>query len=240
MSLSAIASTGATIAILLCLGGLLGLANQKNFAPRWLGLSALLLLINDLMLTRVWGLVPDLAGSSDWNWMGKIMALIATLAIAAHPAIGWSKAGLTLRQNPQGRTLTYGVMLLTVMLFGWLALSQPNEPVDMDTLAFQLTMPGLEEETFYRGLLLLALNEAFRGRWQIAGIGLGWGGVISTFLFGLTHALGYSEGAFSFDIMSFAMTGVPALILLWVRERTGSVVWPIILHNFANSASHLI
>lgn len=164
--------------------------------------------------------------------MGKIMALIATLAIAAHPAIGWSKTGLTLRQNPQGRALTYGVMLLTVMLFGWLPCRSRTSR--WTWIRLLSSSPCRVWKRFScRGLLLLALNEAFRGRWQIAGIGLGWGGVISTF--GLTHALGYSEGAFSFDIMSFAMTGVPALILLWVRERTGSVVWPIILHNFANS-----
>jgi membrane protease YdiL (CAAX protease family) len=172
--------------------------------------------------------------------MGKVMALIATLVIAAHPAIGWSRAGLTLRQNPNGSGLTYTVMALTVLLFAALAFSQPNESVDADTLTFQLTMPGIEEETFYRGLLLFALNETFRGRWRIAAIDLGWGGIIATFLFGLTHALGYSDGAFSFDVMTMAMTGIPALILLWVRERTGSVAWPVILHNFANSASHLI
>lgn len=240
MNTDPIIASGATLAILLGIGFGLGLLARSNFSPSWLLGASALVAINDFLLTRGWGLLPDLAGDSNWNWMGKIIALVASLVIAAHPAIGWSRAGLTFRQNPNGRGLTYAVMALTALLFAALALSQPNEPVDADTLAFQLTMPGLEEETFYRGLLLFALNEAFRGRWRIVGIDLGWGGIISTILFGLTHALGYSDGAFSFDAMTMAMTGIPALILLWVRERTGSVVWPVILHNFANSASHLI
>jgi membrane protease YdiL (CAAX protease family) len=31
------------------------------------------------------------------------------------------------------------------------------------------------------------------------------------------------------------MTGVPSLILVWMRERTGSLLLPILLHNFGNS-----
>lgn len=240
MNADAIIASGATLAILLGIGFGLGLVTRGSFAPKWLLGAGALVVINDCLLTRGWGLLPDFAGASNWNWTGKIMALVVSLVIAAHPAIGWSRAGLTFRQSLNGRGLTYAVMALTALLFAALALSQPNEPVDADTLAFQLTMPGLEEETFYRGLLLFALNKAFRGRWRIAGIDLGWGGIISTFLFGLTHAFGYSDGAFSFDVLTMAMTGIPALILLWVRERTGSVMWPVILHNFANSASHLI
>ncbi len=39
--------------------------------------------------------------------------------------------------------------------------------------------------------------------------------------------------------MTFAMTGVPALLLLWLRERTGSLLMPVIGHNIANGASTL-
>ena len=40
--------------------------------------------------------------------------------------------------------------------------------------------------------------------------------------------------------MIFAMTGVPSLILLWLREQTGSVVMPILAHNVANGAFTVI
>jgi membrane protease YdiL (CAAX protease family) len=59
-------------------------------------------------------------------------------------------------------------------------------------------------------------------------------------LFGLGHGFDYSAGAFSFDWMTFALTGGPALILVWVRVRTGSLVLPVLLHNFANSIGLLI
>lgn len=43
-------------------------------------------------------------------------------------------------------------------------------------------------------------------------------------------------GGFEFEAVNFAVTGAPSLLLLWIREKTGSVVLPIIGHNVANGA----
>jgi membrane protease YdiL (CAAX protease family) len=40
--------------------------------------------------------------------------------------------------------------------------------------------------------------------------------------------------------MTFILTGVPALILVWMRERTGSLLLPILLHNFGNSIGYFV
>lgn len=37
-----------------------------------------------------------------------------------------------------------------------------------------------------------------------------------------------------------ALTGGPALLLVWLREKTGSLLLPVLLHNFANSISLLV
>ena len=225
--------------VLLGLGLVYGLIDRRHFAPRWLLAGIGLVVVNDTLLTLGHGLIPDLLGG-DWNWTGKVLALAATLAIAAHPAFGWRRCGLTLAQNPQGRGLTWGVAAALVGLFIGIAISAPNEPIDTEALAFQLTMPGLEEEPFYRGILLLAFNEAFRRRWRIAGIDLGWGGLLAAVAFGLAHGLDVSGGVPSFDAMSFALTAIPSFALLWLRERTGSLLLPIVLHNFANAIPILI
>ena len=98
-------------------------------------------------------------------------------------------------------------------------------------------MPGLEEEPFYRGILLLALDRAFLGRARFLGVDWGWGAVLSCALFGLAHAFGYSHGSFSFDPMTMALTTLPSFIAVWLRLRTGSVLLPVLLHNFGNSIS---
>ena len=209
---------------------MLGLIDRRHFHPRWLLVAAGLMIANDLLLS----FTPDLAPGSRWNWAGKIAALSFTLAVAALPALGWHRVGLTLRQRREGRPVTYAVILATTLLFGAFALSLPAEAPSLDDYAFQLTMPGLEEESFYRGTLLLAFNEALRGRLRFLGIEWSWGGILATTAFGLAHALSFDNGVMAFDGMAMAMTGVPALILLWVRERTGSLLWPVLLHNYAN------
>lgn len=219
---------------LLVLGAIAGLFDRRNFRPRWLIAAAVLVLSNDAALTRAYGLLPDVIGG-DWNWLGKGLALVLTLAVASHPAFGWRRSGLTLHQREGSLPAALTVSALLVALFAYFALTSDDGASSAETIAFQLTMPGLEEEPFYRGILLLALNEAFRGRFRALGIEWGWGALMSSVLFGMTHAFGFGDGGFSFDLMTFLMTGAPALILVWLRERTGSLLLPILLHNFGNS-----
>jgi membrane protease YdiL (CAAX protease family) len=233
-------SIGSVLLMLLVVGGLLGLTQRGKFSFGWLLVAAGLVLLNDALLTNLYRHVPHFLPHAGWNWQGKLLALAGTMIVAMLPAFGWRKSGLTLRQDSKGLRPAIIVSMLLCAVFVYFALKLPNEPLDRETLAFQLTMPGLEEEPFYRGILLLALNEAFRARVRLLGIQVGWGGILSCVLFGLAHAFGYSHGAFSFDPLTMALTGGPALIAVWLRERTGSIVLPVLVHNFANSISLLI
>jgi membrane protease YdiL (CAAX protease family) len=230
---------GATLLLLLLVGGLLGLARRAHFSPRWLLVAALLVAVNDALLTRLYGALPLLL-AGERNWQGKLLALAATLALASLPVFGWRRSGLTLAQAPGSLKAALPVALLYCAFFAALALAFPNGPPSGEDLAFQLTLPGLEEETFYRGLLLLALDRAFTGRVRFLGVDWGWGALLSCALFGLTHAFGYGRGGFSFDALTMALTALPSLLAVWVRVRTGSVLLPIVMHNFGNSIFHLL
>lgn len=230
----ALISILAICAGLLVVGGIAGLLDRKNFSAKWLLVAAVLFFLNDAALTRLYGLLPNFLGG-EWNWTGKLFALVITLAVASSPAFGWARSGLTLKQKPGSLPSALILSALLIALFTYFALSSDDGGAATETFAFQMTMPGLEEEPFYRGILLLAFNEALRGRFRALGIEWGWGAFLSSALFGLGHAFGYSDGAFSFDLMTFALTGFPALLLVWLRERTGSLLLPMLLHNFGNS-----
>lgn len=230
---------GGTLAVLLLAGGTIRFVDRRRFAPRWLAIAALLVAINDACLTRAYGALPDLIGG-EWNWQGKLLALGATLAVAALPAFGWRRCGLTLAQEPGGLKAAMPVAALYCAFFAAVALAFPFGETDAEGNAFQLTMPGLEEEPFYRGLLLFALDQAFTGRKRFLSVDWGWGAVLSCMLFGMAHAFGFSDGAFSFDAITMALTAVPSFLAVWLRLRTGSVLLPIITHNFGNSMSRLL
>lgn len=228
-----------TLALLVGLGSVLGLADRRNFSPRWLALAVLLVAINDGLLTQGYGLLPDVIGGA-WNWQGKLAALAATLAIAAHPAFGLRRIGLTLAQEPGSLKAAVPLAAVYCALFIALGLAFPADAASAEDIAFQLTMPGLEEELFYRGTLLFALDQAFRGRKRVLGVDWGWGAVLSSFAFGLAHAFGYADGGFTFDPLTMALTAIPSLIAVWARLRTGSLLLPILLHNFGNAIGYLV
>ena len=206
----------------------------------WLIAALLLMAVYDAVLTRGYGHVPLLFGSSSWNWEGKALAVLLSLVVASLPVIGWRRTGLTLKQDRRGLPGALMLSGLLAALFLGLALYFPGQGFDLGSLAFQLTMPGLDEEIFYRGVLLLMLNEAFGKPVRILGAWMGWGAVLSSLAFGLTHALGYSGGGFTFEPLLMASTGGAALLLVWLREKTGSVLLPILLHNYGNAIFMLV
>lgn len=230
----------ATLVLLLLTGCGLGLTQRKRFSLWWLLAAAGLVALNDCLLTRAYGLLPDLFPAAHWNWQGKALALAATLAVASLPAFGWRNSGLTLVQAKGSLKAAVPVALLYCAIFAGLALAFPSGKAGVEETAFQLTMPGLEEEPFYRGVLLLALDRAFTGRVRLLGVEWGWGAVLSCALFGMAHAFGFSHGRFSFEPMVMALTALPSFIAVWLRLRTGSVLLPVVLHNFGNSISLLV
>ena len=240
MNDNALIGLAGTLALLLVIGGVIGLLRRDRFRPGWLGIAALLVALNDALLTRFFGAGPDWLPGAQRNWQGIGLALVATLVIAALPAFGWRRVGLSLAQVPGSLRAALPVLALYCAFFLALALAFPDGPASGEDIAFQLTMPGLAEEAFYRGLLLFALDRAFPGRLRLLGVDWSWGALLSCMLFGLAHALGVSDGRFSVDPRYMALTGLPSLIGVWLRLRTGSLLLPVVMHNFGNAISLLV
>lgn len=115
------------VTILLFAGGVLVLAQRGGVSIRWLAAAAGLVLLNDILLTNLYGLLPNTLPAGDFNWQGKLLALGGTLAVASLPAFGWRASGLTLRQAP-GSLKTAGVVAAAyAAVFLGLAFAFPNE-----------------------------------------------------------------------------------------------------------------
>lgn len=191
------------------------------------------MLLRDALVLRGYGLVPNLF-PGEWAWTGKLLATVGLLLVAALPRLGLRRCGVTIVQAPGSGAawIVFAALAAAILV---LAFVHGDGRDSLDTIAFQWTMPGIEEELFYRGLLLLALNEALDGgRPRLAGIG--WGGMLACVAFGLGHALFWRSGALSFDPVAFVLTGGPALLLAWFRARTHSLLLPVLAHNVANGA----
>jgi membrane protease YdiL (CAAX protease family) len=199
-------------------------------------LCALYVGLDDL-LTGLPTVVTSLGVIGDkWNWMGKLLSLVLAVTTLLALQLSPETVGLTFRQ----RHLKIGLIAVVLFIAWGICLGllfKPGDP-STETLAFQATMPGLAEEIIYRGILPALLLGLLNSRGPVEGIP--WTVIIATsLLFGAWHGLRYSDGAFSFELLAALFPTLGSIAGGWLRFKTGSLVMPILGHNFANVAFHV-
>lgn len=198
-------------------------------------LFAVYLALDDFVtgLPNLWSSLGFLGG--DWNWEGKIISIVLSLAVIFALGISPGSVGLTLAQKNLGASV-----VVTCLYIPWaIALGLYFKPgISAETLAFQATMPGLAEELAFRGVAPALLLGLIHGRQ--ASHGVPWAVVLATaIMFGVWHGLGYSDGEYSLQWMPTVLTGFGGLVAGWLRFNSGSLLFPILLHGLANVVFHL-
>jgi membrane protease YdiL (CAAX protease family) len=94
-------------------------------------------------------------------------------------------------------------------------------------LLVQLGLVALPEEVLYRGYLQTRLNARWRPRWRLLGATVGPGLFVAAGLFALGH-LAIDPGPQRLAVF------FPGLLFGWLRERTGTVVAPVVVHGLSN------
>jgi membrane protease YdiL (CAAX protease family) len=227
----------------LAITALLLVAAGRDAERRGWSIAAVATLALFLALRTLPQLVPGERWLGDlWDWSGPLLGLAGVLAIAAvlvrRGLLDWADAGLTLRQAPGSLRPALGLAFATLAInYAAMSLSSFRLPgVPLETWLYQASVPGVVEETLFRGLLLALADRAVgprRARWDVMGARIGWGGLAVTFAFLTLHGLSFGT-----------LLGVlpAALLYLWLRVRTGSLLLPIVVHNLWNLsvyAAHL-
>jgi len=102
-----------------------------------------------------------------------------------------------------------------------------------------VTLPGLDEELAFRGIMLGLLVTALSNRLEIGRLNLGHPAMwVTAVLFGFVHGLRFG-GALYMDWFHFGMTAVIDLILAWMTLKSRSILMPIVAHNLYNFSLHL-
>jgi uncharacterized protein len=137
-----------------------------------------------------------------------------------------------------------GVMAGVALI--WLA----GDPVSMaaaapavSTFVFYLFFVGVGEELLFRGYIQSRLNHSFGRPYRFYGVPWGAGAVIAAALFGLMHVLnlgsvltGAWEPAWWWGVWTF----ISGLVYALVREKTGSIVAPAVLHGLPQAIAYSI
>ena len=205
----------------------------------WLSLSILALILYASTVGR-W-LARPLTAGLRWNWSGFILGLIFIgIILAFMPAQLRSQMGLQLRQAKGSQKVWIGIGVYALIFIAIALYAPPSKTQHYwESLAFQLTMPSLNEEIFYRGLFPVILDRCFGVSRNIFGAQMGWGSIISSTVFGLAHGFSLKDG-FSIDWLAVAIPGFIGLIGCWVVSRTKSLLGPILMHSHGNSIDYIL
>ena len=214
---------------------------KVEWAPLlWAGFAFLVY----FLLLRSKGVIPapQFMEQLSLNWFGKTLTLVGTLVLLyAIPTVGFRAAGITWKQNRGSLrhvALTAGIILFITTGTAMLVANTPD--TSLENLLFQATMPGLDEELFMRGLLLLVFHQAFGKNLQIWGADSGWGLWLVVVIFGLLHGVTVQEGEIAVNPWVILGSGFVGFVLGWMRERTGSLLVPVLFHNTFNVVQALV
>jgi membrane protease YdiL (CAAX protease family) len=207
----------------------------------WIGLFLAVYFLDNLIIVTT-NLVPQLQfvpngiwqGWLTWGWSGKVYSVIACLVLAflVRGVLSRQDLGLTLRQNPGSFKPALIVLGMMGIWSAYLGISYPKGPFDPGVLLYMAILPGLNEELVYRGFLLGALNRVLGKSWIVFGANLGHGAFITSLLFGLLHGFWFDSNLTPhIDLLAVAVPGVLGFVDAWLRERTGSLVMPILTHG---------
>jgi membrane protease YdiL (CAAX protease family) len=164
----------------------------------------------------------------QWNWSGHLLALAGTLALGGllvrRAGLGAPDLGFAW---PAAPALAAAAVLLAASAgYSISAVSGGRlDGVSGETWLFLATMPGIAEEVAFRGVLLAAAERAAPAARQLAGVPVSVGAGLLTAAFVGLHGFG----------LGTAISVLPAALLyLWLRLRSGSVLPPIVAHNLWN------
>jgi len=171
----------------------------------------------------------------EWNWSGALLATLGMLALAAAlvraAGFTWHDFGLTLMQQPgTWRAALFVAAPLLLLNFVLMRFSSFRlDAVSLETWLYQATAPGISEELAFRGVLLALADRVYGVRAAIFGASIGWGGLLVTALFVLLHLSSHNT------VLGLTVGVLPAALLyLWLRVRSGSLLLPIVVHNLWN------
>ena len=106
---------------------------------------------------------------------------------------------------------------------------------------FYLCFAGPAEEILFRGYIQSGLNQLFGKPFRFFGVAWGCGALGAALLFGLMHVINLASlyrGQVDLQLVWGLWTFFGGLVFSFVREKTGGVLAPTILHRFPQAMAY--
>ena len=204
--------------------------------------SVLLVVVAYAILLAWMGWLPTTSIASwqrehlHWNYALQSLFFIIPLSILATRLRRLADYGLVWSEPRLHARLAVMLVIVLVLLpiaitalFGRLALDRTFAAFPLSTIVFHFVFSSFGEELFYRGFIQGELNRAFGRPWKIAGVPFGPGLIVASLTFAAGHGVPML-GAQVWDPLAVLQTGIFAFFAGLLRERTGGIFAPAMLH----------
>ncbi len=174
-----------------------------------------------------------------WNWIGKLASITTSLAVVRILRLTREEVGLAW---PRGRSgwLASAAGLITglALVTAFVLVSGPNPPPDAETIAYQATMPGLDEELSFRGVAMALLARGFPTTrfalpvWAIPA-------AVTSLQFTAVHVVNLEHGHLGLAWQAIRFVLPFGLLLALVRVGSSSLLGCVVTHNAVNVSGYL-
>lgn len=214
-------------------------------------------------LTLALEVYPHLGLPPEWtqrgNWVQKLdhhlwQMLFAFAVIFGLSRGRWREWGLNFRNAGESWRLlrkfclVYGLYFVGIgFIVQLLFFPRPDAPYPLSPanvlgmLAFMGLVSGLSEEILFRGMMQTYLQRFFTGVWTRGGLELPVAGFVTAIIFTFAH-IGFRPLPFEIThlyLPQLALAFVLGLYYAFAYHRTGSLLNPILAHNFSNGTLYL-
>jgi len=178
-----------------------------------------------------------------WNWSGKIFTTITSLIFYYYfKDLFYPNNFIKTEQEKKSirfNIILAAILLLIVIIEGFIFY---NAKWNLETIFFQATLPGIDEEIAYRGIMLGILSTVLIKEPKLFNkFKLNPAIWIVGILFGLIHALKLNkEFNISFDMLYFIQTFFFGVIWSWMTIKSKSILLPMLSHNLVNTLPTII
>ncbi len=217
-----------------CGGALFFRVFTRNIKPLWILLAALYLALDTVVILHA----PRL-DHGQWNWSSKVASLLLGALTIAALQLSRAEVGIVMPRGRSAWAWTAVGIVGAVAFDGTLNyIFRTHHGPSLETILYQVTMPGLDEELTYRGVAFALIYRAFvtaGERYANAAAIL-----IPSLVFGLLHAYSHSNGSSHFEWGGLFFSLPLGLLFAWVRLRSGSLLGGVLAHNLANITGAMV
>ena len=180
----------------------------------------------------------------DWPWWHQLLLLFYAAIVGlcyrllihscsrGERYVQWF--GFTTKQNSGSHVFALKILLLLLayrFVFASL-LGGDDGSTDIEELLFIFLSYGVVGEVFFHGILLAACSSAINSpKISMSNVKLGGAELLVIVLSSVSLSISYFNGVAHLHAHGLVTTGVMGICLLWLRLKTGSLLYPVVVHS---------